>query len=214
MLITAALFFNQSTFAKTITFNVINNDGQPLSGVVVYVTPKAPDVELPVNSSRLVIGQKNREFSPYISVVQKGQLVDFENNDDITHHIYSVSGKNTFDFKIKAGNRLKVDQFKASEEVAMGCNIHDWMSGYLLVVDTPYYGLTNSAGNITLDLVYKGDYSVKVWHPQLDTASNQFEQLVNVGAKSLVEHQVKVPAILLELPSQKSTDDFEFLEEY
>lgn len=216
VLLIVALFFVHTIQAKSVSLNVVNNNGEGFSGVVVYLTPNDLSIELPKNENSLIIGQENRAFSPYISVVQKGQEVDFENNDDITHHIYSVSGQNTFDFKIKAGKRITLNEFNASEEVAMGCNIHDWMSGYLLVVDTPYFGLTNEKGSISFDLIHEGDYTVKVWHPQLDTTNNQYEVLMNFNLERTpaVEHQIKVPAILLEVPLQKSTEDFDFLDEY
>ena len=121
--------------------------------MVVYLQPE-DDISLPFNEQIVEVGQFDRSFTPYISVMQLGNKVIFKNKDDITHHIYSPIGDNKFSFKISAGESQIKRDFQQTGEVAMGCNIHDWMSGYLLIVDTPLFGKTNENYGKTLILSF------------------------------------------------------------
>ncbi len=202
-----------------LTVKIIDAQAQPVNNIVVYARPSHGIKNLSINTSPLMIDQQNKKFSPYVTVMQKGQTINFANRDDITHHIYSVSGKNRFEFKIKAGEEIKTESMLVAEEIAMGCNIHDWMSGYTLVVDTPYYGKTDATGQLTFTLPKNGEYVVTAWHPQLDVDNNQMSQTVAIG-DSLANNNAKVNMIislttnLLPLPKQVGQDEFDFIEEY
>jgi hypothetical protein len=210
----SSLFF---VSAQEVTIKVINTQAIPVEGMVVFLTPKNIHHSFPRNPSTLIVAQKNKSFAPYVAVTQKGQSIAFENQDNITHHIYSVSGGNRFDFKIKSGHSKSTQQLNHAEEIAMGCNIHDWMSGYVLVVDTPYYTQTNAQGLATMALSVAGSYTLTVWHPQLDVEDYKIEQtiaFVNNTADSQRLWEVKLPKNLLALPEQVEQDEFDFLDEY
>ncbi|WP_286262709.1 hypothetical protein [Thalassotalea atypica] len=198
---------------KNITVSILDVEQKKLPNMVVYATPIELDKPLPVNPKKLIVGQKDKKFTPYVAVIQLGLTVDFENNDDITHHIYSVSGGNHFEFKIKSGETITSKQFNHAEEVAMGCNIHDWMSGFVLVVDTPYYTQTNDKGEAHLDLKTPGKYQISIWHPQLD---KKMEQEINVSFNDNEKQHwnIQLPSVLQDIPTQENQDDFDFLDEY
>ena len=203
-----------STLSTTkLTIAVSDINGQPAADMVVYATPKVGLNNLPANTQQLVIDQKDKKFAPYVTVMQKGQPIQFSNKDDITHHIYSVSGSNRFDFKLQAGTTKQTQAMDASEEVAMGCNIHDWMSGYALVVDTPFYSKTNKEGVAILNIAPLGEYTVTVWHPQLDAPNNRVS---TVTKATQLNHQltIKLSHAMLPVPPQTGQDEFDFIEEY
>ena len=199
--------------ATELTINLQNVDGEPLENVVIYATPATGTEGLPANTQQLTINQEGKKFAPYVTVMQKGQTIEFNNKDDITHHIYSVSGNNRFEFKLKANSTKSTQVINSTEEIAMGCNIHDWMSGYTLVVDTPYYGKTNDDGVLTLPVQSVGDYKITVWHPQLDQPNNRIEKNYSLTTEQSVV-KIKLPNALLPLPEQLGEDDFDFLEDY
>ena len=199
--------------AAELVINLVDVNNEPVKDVVVYATPKAGTAGLPTNTNQLTIDQEGKKFAPYVTVMQKGQMIKFHNKDDITHHIYSVSGENRFEFKLKANSTKSTQAINSAEEIAMGCNIHDWMSGYTLVVDTPYYGKTNDEGSLALQVDATGEYTVTVWHPQLDVATNRVEQTHSIASEQSVL-DIKLPKALLPLPEQLGEDDFDFLEEY
>ena len=199
--------------SKELTVKIIDTTGQSVNDIVVYAQPKVKVNNLPVNAKALLIGQKNKKFSPYITVMQQGQVINFVNHDDITHHIYSVSGEYRFEFKVKSGVKIITEPMRVSEEIAMGCNIHDWMSGYALVVDTPYYGKTDELGQLTFTLPHSGQYVITAWHPQLDIENNRVSQTVTIN-HSNINLTISLPKTLLPIPKQTGQDEFDFIEEY
>jgi len=206
------IFLNTQVFANTISIKVIDPKHSAVQGVITYLTPKNKNFTFPISRQPLTISQNNKKFTPYIAVLQKGQKINFKNQDDVTHHIYSVSGENRFDFKIKAGTQNNNTVVKTAGEVAMGCNIHDWMSGYVLVVNTPYFIQTDSEGSSIFEDIPSGNYKLTIWHPQLATNKNEFIQELEIQSNKTIE--IILPKALLPIPVQQNQDEFDFLEGY
>lgn len=183
---------------------------QPLANMVVYLEPLAEQV-VPLQSKIVEISQHSKSFIPYISVSQSTSKVNFVNKDDITHHIYSADSENKFSFKIRAGETDSSAHFDHAAEIAMGCNIHDWMSGYLLVVNTPYFAKTDQQGIASFTLNELGKYRVVVWHPQMRTENNRM-----VVEKTLLTSDITTFTLqenMDDIPVQTS-DDFDFISDY
>jgi|TARA_B110000211_G_scaffold59440_1_gene66665 plastocyanin len=197
--------------AENININVVDNANKALPDMVVYLQPE-DDISLPFNEQIVEVGQFDRSFTPYISVMQLGNKVIFKNKDDITHHIYSPIGDNKFSFKISAGESQIKRDFQQTGEVAMGCNIHDWMSGYLLIVDTPLFGKTNENGMLDLPMPPAGKYQLIVWHPQLDATNNRVYQSIDLSEQKQVT--IKIDNKILKISEQKNQEDFDFLSDY
>lgn len=200
-----------SSFAVNVSVTTLSVKGKPLTGLVVYVEPLEHQA-MPVNHKTVVVGQHFKAFAPYISVTQLGNPVEFINQDDITHHIYSAVGKDRFSFKIKAGQQRIKTNFSEPGEVAMGCNIHDWMSGYLLLLKTPYYAKTDSNGKVVLTIIQPGKYQLTVWHPQMQEPNNRIKQIIDLQTDKTIT--IRLTSNMKPLPAQKSADDFDFLSDY
>lgn len=203
-------FFSNVTLGASLNIKLLGTQST-LQDLIVYLEP-LDEIPLPTTTKTIEIDQRNKAFTPYISVMQLGNKVNFINQDDITHHIYSPIGDNKFEFKIRAGKQLLKADFQAAGEVAMGCNIHDWMSGYLLILDTPYFAKTNKKGEASLSVAQAGRYTLTVWHPQLTTPDHKISQTVNLTADQSIT--VNVEGKLTLLPVQKSDEDFDFLNDY
>ncbi|GIU05340.1 hypothetical protein TUM4261_07070 [Shewanella sp. c952] len=174
-----------------------------------YKTPKAAQgLAIPVE-----VHQKDKQFTPYITVVQKGHELQFVNDDDITHHIYSAIGPKRFSFKLRQDDATKTMVFDKIGQISMGCNIHDWMSGHILVVDTPYFSATGVNGTAELNGIPAGEYELIVWHPQLNSPSHRQVFAIHKNDNPLV-FTATLNAEMGQIPEQKSLDDFEFLEGY
>lgn len=199
--------------AVDLVVNLTDANNRPVENVIVYATPSSGVEGLTPNTNQLTINNENKKFAPYVAVMQKGQSIRFNNKDDITHHIYSVSGENRFEFKLRANSMKDTQVMENAEEIAMGCNIHDWMSGYTLVVDTPYFGKTDANGKLVLPVATEETYRVTLWHPQLDMADNRLEQTHQLSSANGTLN-IKLPNVLLPVPEQSGDDDFDFLEEY
>ncbi len=200
-------------------FQLIDIDGKAMINMVVYLQAKqidSGDASSTDKSASIVppveIHQRNKQFTPYITIIQKGYQLQFINDDDITHHIYSAGGPKRFSFKLRKDNSTKDMVFDQVGHISMGCNIHDWMSGHVLVVDTPHFGITDELGWVHFDDIADGSYQLVIWHPQLLTQGNRLTQEVILP---LVEPlTITVSGLMSEIPSQQSLDDFEFLEGY
>lgn len=210
--VNAATLCKGKTSSNTcVQVSILHKNGDVASDVVVYLLPLAGQ-KLPKTSDIVTISQRNQAFSPYITVSQINNEVNFANKDDITHHIYSAGSDDKFAFKIKAGEEHLSEPFKHETEVAMGCNIHDWMSGTLLVVDTPYFGKTDSKGNIDFVLSELGKYQIIVWHPQLPVDTHRVSQDHNILGDSTFK--MVLPRALTPIPEQKNDNDFDFVSGY
>lgn len=194
-----------------LSVTVLNTNGTAVPEIVIYLLPLEGQT-LSEQSESITIAQKDKAFSPYISVSQRNQSVKFINQDDITHHIYSVDADNKFAFKIKSGESHTLPSLQHSAEVAMGCNIHDWMSGYMLIVDTPYFAKTDPQGQATFAVKEPGRYQITVWHPQLDVTQHKVTLQQVINNKSDVT--ITLPKDLSKLPIQQSSEDFDFLSGY
>lgn len=198
--------------AEELTIQVKAPNGEPLQNIIVYAeVPSRLYPTLPPKDP-IIINQQNKAFDPYISVVQKGHEVVFSNDDDFTHHIYSVTSVHQFSFKLRANktNKVLFGAGEPVEKVSMGCNIHDWMTGHLLVLETPFFAVTDEEGKVSLS-VPLNDYVVTAWHPQLQAKDNKLQQNITVTADSALEMTLSKP--LLPIPEQLADDDFEYFGE-
>jgi hypothetical protein len=93
--------------------------------------------------------------------------VTFPNSDGVSHHVYSFSAAKEFELPLYKGDVYPPVVFEHSGVVVLGCNIHDGMLGYIVVVDTPHFALTNERGIALLDDVPTGDYAVSAWTPRV-----------------------------------------------
>jgi plastocyanin len=152
--------------------------GAPVEDAAVVLEPVSG--KLPQPKAQAFIEQRDREFVPYLSIVQKGAAVHFPNRDKLKHHVYSFSPAKTFEIKLYAGQPAQPVIFDKAGEVALGCNIHDWMEAHMLVVDSPWFGKTGADGIARIAQVPAGRYRLRVWHPRQKAAAAP--QDVMIGA--------------------------------
>jgi plastocyanin len=149
--------------AATVQVLVLKPDGKPVADAAVVLEPLSPFHSR--GHARATIEQRGREFIPYVTVVKTGSAIDFPNNDTVRHHVYSFSSAKRFEIKLYAGKPGTPIIFDKAGEVVIGCNIHDWMEAYVLVVDSPYFGKTGGDGRATIPSLPAGRYRLHLWHP-------------------------------------------------
>lgn len=158
--------------AATLTLQLKSAFGAAVQDAVVYlVSEKTP--QLPVRALQSRIDQINKAFVPLVSVVQTGTRISFPNKDNIRHHVYSFSKAKKFEIKLYADTPTKPVLFDQPGYVVMGCNIHDNMIAHMLVVDTPYFAVSDKHGVAQIMDVPPGEYSLIAWYymrPDLDAA--------------------------------------------
>ena len=149
--------------AATLEVRVRDASGAPVADAAVYAVPASGPVDAK-NPRPVEIQQVDREFVPYVTVVQTGTPVSFPNRDPIQHHVYSFSPAKQFEIKLYTGNSPEI-LLDRPGVVTLGCNIHDWMIGYVVVVATPHFGRTDASGAARLRDLPAGGYEVRAFHP-------------------------------------------------
>ena len=117
--------------------------------------------------------------NPSLLVVQTGTAVSFPNFDTVRHHIYSFSPTKPFEIKLYAGTPAAPVLFDKSGTAILGCNIHDRMTAFIHVVNTPHFAIANQAGVVKLD-VPTGDHTLQVWHMQMGDKQAPQRQSIKV----------------------------------
>ena len=150
-------------------FVLTDDQGQPLPDAVVVIK-QAEGAPLP-EPADAAVDQLNLAFVPEVTVVQAGAMVRFPNSDDTRHHVYSFSDAKTFEIQLYRSDDAPPIEFDKTGLVVLGCNIHDGMRGFIYVVDSHLYGVTDEHGRVTLPpLTAHEGAQVMLWHPQMADA--------------------------------------------
>jgi plastocyanin len=182
-----------SAQAATLRATVHDAAGKPLPNVVVVAVSeddRAPAAKPAVE----VVDQIDKEFVPYVKPVRVGSYVKFPNKDDIQHHVYSFSPAKPFELPLYKGTPAQPVLFDKVGIVKLGCNIHDWMIGYIYVTDAPYFGKTAAEGRVELAELPAGRYRVRAWHPRMQETEEATVQRVEIqdGGSASVEWKLKL----------------------
>ncbi|HZT42626.1 MAG TPA: hypothetical protein VFA07_10720 [Chthonomonadaceae bacterium] len=111
-----------------------------------------------------VMDQRDKTFLPHVMVVTRGTTVQFPNNDTVFHNVFATFEAKRFDLGLYPRGATRNVKFDKPGLVAIMCNIHSEMSAYIMVVDTPYFAVTDKQGRFHLNNVPPGTYILHVWH--------------------------------------------------
>jgi plastocyanin len=168
LLSSACCLVSMAASAAAIRVQVVDQSGTPVKDAVIYATPL--NGKLPATRpAAAVIDQIKRQFVPLVSVAQTGAAVTFPNKDNIEHDVYSFSPAKRFELELYHGVPANPVVFDKAGLVVMGCNIHDQMVAYLLLVDTPYFAKTDATGTASIENLPAEPYKVTAWHYQIAT---------------------------------------------
>ena len=148
--------------AQPFTVRVEDGQGQPVVGAVLSLAGQARNKP----SAVAVMDQVSKQFAPAVLAVATGTAVSFPNRDDIRHQVYSFSSAKRFELRLYEGTPSEPVTFDQPGVVVLGCNIHDWMLGYVYITDDPWFGVSDAQGRIELDAP-AGQYPSTLWHPAL-----------------------------------------------
>jgi plastocyanin len=153
--------------AGTVQVQCVDTKDQPVADAVVWLTPLDAAPVLAPPAEPLIIEQQDQEFRPYVTPVVVGTRISFPNRDTVQHRVYSVSKPKHFEIPLYRGEAREPVLFDQPGLVTIGCNIHDWMIAYVMVLATPDYAKSAGAGIAVLSRLPPGHYRLEVWHPRL-----------------------------------------------
>ncbi|MEN0106960.1 MAG: methylamine utilization protein [Pseudomonas sp.] len=156
------LFTSCSVGAAQLQAKLVDAQGKPIEGAVITLQGPA-GAELPAQTA--IMDQVQKQFAPSVLAVHTSTKVTFPNSDNIRHHVYSFSPAKRFELRLYEGTPTEPITFDKPGVVVLGCNIHDWMVGYIYVTDDPWFATSDASGVVKLELP-AGQYNVTLWHPK------------------------------------------------
>jgi plastocyanin len=167
-----------SALAGDLVVTVRSASGAPVADAVVTISAgHAGPIRFPWAYR---MAQQNIQFDPFVLIVPVGADVVFPNLDKVRHHVYSFSPAKTFELKLYGREETRVVHFDKPGVVQLGCNIHDNMVAFIVVVDTPYAAKSDAQGLATLRDVPPGSQTVTLWRPYLHAPGNVLRQITQV----------------------------------
>jgi len=137
-----------------------------VESIAVYVDA-IPDKKFDAPKDHVVIDQRKMAFIPHVVAVQQVTPVAFLNSDPVGHNVYwpSISGNKKLSHNLGTWPKgdKKPFQFNDLGVASLLCNVHPEMSGYVVVVPTPYFAVTDKDGNFEIKNVPAGKYTLKTW---------------------------------------------------
>jgi plastocyanin len=168
-----------SAAARTVSGQVLGQDGKPVANAVVFVQEPAA-MQPAAASQSAIMDQFNKTFVPEMLPVAVGTQVRFPNRDQIRHHVYSFSRPKRFELPLYKGEDAAPVLFDKPGVVKIGCNIHDWMSAIILVLPNDRYAVTKEDGTFSLPGLDSGNYTITAWHAQSRDKTEDIAQRVAI----------------------------------
>jgi len=166
----------------------ISSQGEVKNAVIQIVDLKRP----PSAAKEAVLDQVTCEYAPHVLVVPVGGTVKIKNSDGILHNVHTFSENNT-PFNRAQPKYLKVfsEKFAKPEVISVRCDVHGWMSGWIVVSESAFFDVTSADGSFKMENIPVGKYSLEVWHETLGKTTHSVE--VNSGEVTNVtfEFQMK-----------------------
>ena len=173
--------------AASVSAKRTTNDGKPVKDAVVSLnTNRSVRAK---KGQTFIIDQVNKTYVPHVTVIQAGNNISFPNKDNIRHHVYSFSAAKKFELPLYEGTPTNPVTFNKPGIVVLGCNIHDWMRAYIYVSETPYFGVSDSSGNIKIKNIPDGSYSLTTWHPRIKNDSEDKSRKISIKSNKKNDYQ-------------------------
>ena len=158
------------------------------SDVVVWLRPLDASPVEPVSGEqarkRPQVIQKNKSFQPHLTVVRVGSVVDFPNHDPFFHNVFSLFDGKRFDLGLYEAGATNSVRFDHPGVSYLFCNIHPEMSAVVLALDTPYYGVSDKHGSITIENTPDGKYELHLWYERsVPEALKALTRNINISAE-------------------------------
>ena len=178
------------------------------SNVVLWLTPVgiATPVSSPAaqGSERPRLVQKNKSFEPHVLVVPVGSSVEFPNRDPFFHNVFSLFEGKRFDLGLYEAGSTRNVVFDKPGVSYIFCNIHSEMSAVVIAVSTPYYGISDPHGRVSIAGVPPGRYTLRIWYEEtLPEALNNMTREVTVSEDASSLGAMRLPATSMPQGHQK-----------
>jgi plastocyanin len=172
----------------TIEGNVASKPAKFRGGVVVHLE-KAPGPFRPP-AEPAVVDQRGMKFVPRVLPVLRGTTVNFLNSDSVRHNVFTPDG-DKYNLGTWPQGETKSYTYAKSGVYRQLCNVHPEMEAFVVVLDNPYFAVTDEAGNFRIKDVPPGTWTIKTWSDKLAPATASVT--VTAGAAASVKLELAKP---------------------
>lgn len=163
-----------------------------IKNVVIYARVRGAKVTVPDKNP--VMDQKGCAYYPHVLAVVAGSTVDITSSDPIAHNVHSHAKKNdAINYQIPQPGKVIPHKVAKAEEIKFTCDIHAWMTGYIVAVNSNYFAVTGykddkgawissdnyeksaDTGGYSIADVPEGKVRVVAWHEELGSANKTVE---------------------------------------
>jgi plastocyanin len=159
-MLNSLLFVAIARAEATVSGSVTLPNGHPAFQAIVVFEGKEKSKPMP----KAMVDQRDRSFLPHVSVITVGTKVDFPNNDVVFHNVFTEFHSSKFDLGMYPKGTSKSQTFRRPGLAVIMCSVHPDMGAYVMVVDTPFYAVTDKRGRYQIAGLPEGHYNVTVWH--------------------------------------------------
>ena len=140
-----------------------------IANAVVWLENAPPGAAWPAGAEKVEVDQRGCVFIPRVAVVPAGGTVDFLNNDRLLHNLHATPKLNVAFNRTQPKSRTIPITFAKPEIVHIECDLHSWMTAWVVVAAHPYYAVTKGDGQFAFDKLPAGTYRLKIWQEKLGT---------------------------------------------
>ena len=148
----------------------LSKDSKSLANVVVRITKNAPaGGKMPTEP--VTINQEECMYHPHVQGAMEGQKIQVKNSDGTLHNIHAYAGTKTLFNQAQPpkAKEIEKDLKSAGDVVKLKCDVHPWMTGFVVMNKNPYFATTDESGKFEIKDVPAGTYTVEAWHEKLGT---------------------------------------------
>jgi plastocyanin len=170
---------------------VVTGAGGVLKNAVVHIVGNLPEKYAPP-AEDVIVDQSGCMYRPRVQVASAGQTVVIRNSDQTLHNVHTYKGPATLfnQAQVFGMPPLKKKFPAAGDVVKFKCDVHPWMTGYVLVTDNPFRAVTGDDGSFDIQHVPPGNYTLEVWHERLGTK----QVPVTIAADKTAEVKIELAA--------------------
>lgn len=173
--------------AATVSGSVTAKGLKSQKDILVYIE-KVEGKEFAPPEEPAKMDQISLVFVPHVLPVVKGTTVEFHNSDDVLHNVFGV-GVDEFDLGTWGKGGTEKYTFNNLGDVAILCNVHPEMEAYVVILENPYFALTDEEGNYKIEGIPAGTYDLKTWHDRLKSVKKGIE--VSSDEEMMVDFELK-----------------------
>jgi len=184
ILLAVATIADAGELKGTVTLTGVKNNAD----AVVYIDA-IPDKTFPAPEAHVEMDQENLVFTPHVLPVLKGTAVDFKNSDAVLHNVFSPDKCcEQFNLGSWPQGQKRSYTFKSLCVATLLCKVHPEMEGFVIVLPTPYFAVTDKTGAYSIKDLPDGKYTVKVWHEKF---KKEYSGSVDVAGETTADITMK-----------------------